>query len=175
MLLNDISKVPDTKFRILNKYLETNYGFKLSENLTREGVNKILEQLEQEILELKIDGNDAKSSPEISKRLLILEGIKYLKEYADSMVFESPDLKRVLEGMTDYVCECFRLSGVGQDDFESALQDAMKHYRSSKYRFPDATVEDRVRQMSMDRLFPGHTNQSMTAVLPMVAETEFVR
>ena len=101
MLLNDISKVPDTKFRILNQYLEKNYGFRLSENLTREVVNEILEQLEQEILELKIEGSDAKSSPEISKRLLILEGIKYLKEYAESMVFESPDLQRVLEGMTD--------------------------------------------------------------------------
>jgi len=175
MLLNDISKVPDTKFRILNQYLEKNYGFRLSENLTREGVNEILEQLEQEILELKIEGSDAKSSPEISKRLLILEGIKYLKEYAESMVFESPDLQRVLEGMTDYVCECFRLSGVGQDDFDSALSDAMNHYRSSKYRFPDATIEDRVRQMAMDRLFPGHASQSMTAVLPMVPETEFGR
>ena len=70
MLLNDIGKSPDTTFRKINQHLETNYGFKIAEDVSDRDLVAIMEQIEEEITELKIKGDDAKASPEISKRLL---------------------------------------------------------------------------------------------------------
>ena len=151
MLLNDIGKSPDATFRRINQHLETNFGFKIAENVSDKDLLIIMEQMEEEITNLKIIGNDSKSSSEISKRLLILEGIKNLREYA-YMQFQSPDLEKVIRGMVDFVVNDFKLCGTHQGSFEESINDAMKQYRSSKYRFPDNMIEDRVRQEAMDRL-----------------------
>ncbi len=151
MLLNDIGKSPDTTFRKINQHLETNYGFKIAEDVSDRDLVAIMEQIEGEITDLKIRGNDAKDSPEISKRLLVLEGIKTLREFS-IMQFQSPDLENVINGMCDFVSNHFRLSGMHHADFEESVKDAMKHYRSSKYRFPDDLIEQRVRQGAMSKI-----------------------
>lgn len=151
MLLNDIGKSPDATFRKINQHLESNYGFKISEDVSDKDLVSIMEQIEEEITDLKVKGDDAKTSPEISKRLLVLEGIQSLREFA-ILQFQSPDLEHVLQGLSDYVCDHFRISGTSQSDYEEAVNDAMKHYRSSRYRFPDDLVEQRVRQMSMSKI-----------------------
>lgn len=151
MLLNDIGKSPDTTFRKINQHLEANYGFKIAEDVSDRDLVAIMEQIEGEITDLKIKGDDAKESPEISKRLLVLEGIKTLREFA-IMQFQSPDLENVINGMCDFVCKHFRLGGMHHADFEESIRDAMKHYRSSKYRFPDDLIEQRVRQGAMSKI-----------------------
>jgi len=151
MLLNDIGKSPDTTFRKINQHLETNYGFKIAEDVSDRDLVAIMEQIEEEITELKIKGDDAKASPEISKRLLVLEGIKTLREFA-ILQFQSPDLDRVVGDMVDFVVKDFRLSGQHHGDFEQSIKDAMKQYRSSKYRFPDDAIEQRVRQGAMSQI-----------------------
>jgi lipoate-protein ligase A len=151
MLLNDIGKSPDATFRRINQHLETNYGFKISEDASDKDLVSIMEQIEDEITDLKIKGNDAKISPEISKRLLVLEGMRSLREFA-MMQFQSPDLDFVVDGLSDYVADCFKLSGTTQADYEEAMRDAMKHYRSSRYRFPDDMIEQRVRQQAMMKI-----------------------
>lgn len=151
MLLNDIGKSPDATFRKINQHLESNYGFKISEDVSDKDLVSIMEQIEEEITDLKVKGDDARTSPEISKRLLVLEGIQSLREFA-MLQFQSPDLEHVLNGLSDFVCDHFRIGGTTQADYDDAIRDAMKHYRSSRYRFPDELVEQRVRQMSMSRL-----------------------
>jgi len=151
MLLNDIGKSPDATFRKINQHLETNYGFKIAEDVSDKDLVAIMEQIEEEITELKIKGDDSKSSPEISKRLLVLEGIRTLREFA-LIQFQSPDLDHVVNGLADFVCDSFRISGTTHQDFEECVRDGMKHYRSSRYRFPDDMIEERVRQCAMSRL-----------------------
>ena len=151
MLLNDIGKSPDTTFKKINQHLQTNYGFKISEDVSDKDLVQIMEKIEEEIADLKIKGDDAKSSPEISKRLLILEGIQSLREFAIFQI-QSPDLDYVIKGLSDYVHDSFRLGGTTHEDFDECVRDGMKHYRSSKYRFPDDMIEQRIRDAAMLRL-----------------------
>ena len=167
MLLNDIGKSPDTTLRKINQHLESNYGFKIAEDVSDHDLVAIMEQIEEEITELKVKGNDSKESPEISKRLLVLEGMRTLREFA-ILQFQSPDLENVVNGMCDFVCKNFRLSGMHHADFDDSVNDAMKHYRSSKYRFPDDMIEQRVRRGAMQRL------QSMSNLTPGAGEAPTV-
>ena len=141
MLLNDIGSVPNTKFKKINQYLETNYGFKLAEDIDGKNLALIVEQIQDEITQLKIQGGNAKESPEISKRLMILEGIQSLNEFAMLQSYHQPEFENVVKNLSDYVTDSVRLG----DDLEDAIRQAMKEYRSSRYRFPDEIVEDRVR------------------------------
>lgn len=151
MLLNDIGKSPSTTFKKINQHLEANYGFRIAEDTSDRDLVAIMEKIEEEITDLKIKGDDSKASPEISKRLLVLEGIKTLREFA-ILQFQSPDLENVVNGMIEFVVEHFRLSGSSHSDFEEAIRDAMKQYRSSKYRFPDDLIEQRIRQGAMAKI-----------------------
>lgn len=171
MLLNDIGKSPNTTFRKINQHLETNYGFKIAEDASDDDLVAIMEQIEEEITELKIKGGDSKVSPEISKRLLVLEGIKSLREFA-LIQFQSPDLERVVGGLADFVHDSFRLSGTTHQDFDECIRDGMKHYRSSKYRFPDDMVEQRVRQMVMSKIHSPAAMGGMSAEQPAFGEED---
>lgn len=160
MHLTEIGKSPDATFKKINQHLETNYGFKISEDVSDKDLVAIMEQIEEEISELKVKGDDSKASPEISKRLLVLEGIRNLREFA-MMQFQSPKLNSVVQNLVDFVVDTFEISGFhGQIDFERALEHAMDEYRSSRYRFPDEMIEQRVRQEAMAKI---QTDQSSNA------------
>jgi hypothetical protein len=149
MLLNDIGKTPDITFIKINRYLEENYGIKISKDCEISELSVIAEKIEGEVVDLKLRGEDAKHSAEISKRLLILEAVKTLQE---SMMIKSPDFDKVISGMADFVCDSFCLSGTNEGDFDTCLKDAMNHYRSSKYRFPDDMVESLVKEKAMAKV-----------------------
>lgn len=152
MLLNDIGKAPTTTLKKINQYLEANYQFKISESVQDQDLVAIMEQIQEEITDLKIKGEDAKASPEISKRLLVLEGIKSLREFA-MVQFQSPLLDKVVKNLVDFVVDTFHISGYqGHTDFEKAMEKAMDEYRSSRYRFPDDMIEQRVRQEAMQQI-----------------------
>lgn len=154
MLLNDIGKAPYASFNRINHHLQSNYGFKITETASENDLSIIIEKIEEEITDLKIKGDDAKTSPEISKRLLILEGLRNLREFA-MIGLKSPKLEHVISNLTDFVVETFEITALHEtcnDDFEHALQRAMDEYRSSRYRFPDDYVENRVRQAAMERI-----------------------
>ena len=151
MLLNDFGKSPDAIFRRINQHLETNYGFKISEDVSDKDLVSITEQIEEEITDLKVKGDDAKSSSEISKRLLVLEGIKSLKEFAITQL-RSPKLDTVIGNLVDYVVDTFEITGKDSVDFERAVERAMDEYRSSRYRFPDDFIEHRVRHDALSRI-----------------------
>lgn len=151
MILKELGKSPDTTFRKINQHLETNYGFRIAEDVSDKDLVAIMEQIESEIVELKIKGDNSKASPEISKRLLVLEGLSSLREFA-MMNFQSPDLDHVVGSLADYIHNAFCLAGTTHADFEECVRDGMKHYRSSKYRFPDDMIEQRIRDMAMSKI-----------------------
>jgi len=171
MLLNDIGKVPTTTLKKINQHLQSNYGFTINESAKDRDLELIMEQIQEEITELKIKGDDAKKSPEISKRLLVLEGIRNLREFA-LMQFQSPMLDHVVNGMTDYVVDAFHICGTCMDDFEDAIRDAMKEYRSSRYRFPDDLIEQKVRSAAMAKLQANSANQLPAMMEEMTEEDE---
>jgi len=145
MLLNDIGRTSITTLKKINQHLESNYGFRITENVKDRDLISIMETINDEITDLKMQGNDAKTSPEISKRLLVLEGIKTLREFA-ILQFQSPDLEMVISKMTNAIVDNFKVCGTTMADFDEAVKDAMKVYRSSKYRFPDDYIEKRIRE-----------------------------
>jgi ribosome-binding protein aMBF1 (putative translation factor) len=159
MLLNDIGKSPDSTFRKINQHLETNYGFKIAEDVSDKDLVAIMEQIEDEVSDLKLKGDVAKTSSEISKRLLVLEGLQALKEYS-MMSFQSPKLNTVVSNLADYVVDAFEISGMSQADFDKALNIAMDEYRSSRYRFPDELITQKVRQEAMSRIQANNLDDS---------------
>lgn len=170
MLLNEIGKSPTTTLRKINQHLETNYGFKISESVQDQDLVAIMEQIRDEITELKIKGDDAKSSPEISKRLLVLEGITSLREFA-MIQFQSPLLDKVIGNLVDFVVDTFHISGYqGQTDFDKAVEKAMDEYRSSRYRFPDDMIEQRVRQEAMSQLQTSQPSPTTPQPSPMMED-----
>ena len=169
MLLNDIGSDPTTTLRKINQHLESNYGFKITEDVKDQDLVAIMETIQDEISDLKIKGNDAKGSPEISKRLLVLEGIKTLREFA-VMQFQSPKLETVVRSMVDFVIDSFHNSGTSMSDFDEAVKDAMKVYRSSQYRFPDDYIQQRVHQAALDECSSASQPPVMGA--PMMEEDE---
>lgn len=168
MLLQDIGKSPNATFRRINHHLEANYGFKISESTSDKDLVAIMEQIEDEITDLKIRGDDAKSSSEISKRLLVLEGVRSLREFALEQ-FQSPKLNQVVQGLAEFVAGEFEVSGYdGAPDFEKAMQYAMDHYRSSRYRFPDDIIEQRVRAEAMSIIRAAQDSNAKTNPMPNV-------
>ena len=147
MLLNDIGSTPTATLRKINQHLETNYGFKITESFQAKDISSIMETIGTEITELKLKGDDARSSPEISKRLLILEGLETLREYA-IMQMQTPKKALVISALIDGVINDFHRS----DDFEKSFDRAMDTYRSSEFRFPDSEVEEAVRSGAYTKL-----------------------
>ena len=154
MLLNDIGKSPTSTFKRINQHLESNYGFKISEDVSDKDLVMIIERIEDEITELKIKGDDAKASPEISKRLLVLEGVRQLRESVlTQMQMQTPGYDKALQGLTNFVLELYTITATKASAamaFENAIARAMDEYRSSKYRFPDDEVEANVRNNAAD-------------------------
>lgn len=149
MLLRDIGKNPDSVLKRINRHLESNYGFVITETVDKHQLADVIETIEQEIHNLKLSGESAKTSSEISKRLLILEGLRSLSES-----FKSPDFDNLIECLADCVVEFLRKTSTSDDpeNFENAICDAMTEYRSSEYLFPDIDVENALRSRAMDRL-----------------------
>lgn len=150
MLLNDIGNDPSSTLKKINQHLESNYGFKITEDINEQDLVSIMETIQEEISDLKMRGDDSKASPEISKRLLILEGLRSMQEGFTMMSFQSPKLDYVVNCLKDYVVDYFHKAGMGMSDFNKAVAEAMSEYRSSKYRFPDNVIEQRVRQAALE-------------------------
>ena len=146
MLLNDIGKSPDKIFKSVNKHLTTNYGISISESTSVKEIGRIIESIEDEIAALKLRGNNSMKSPEISKRLLILEGLKSLKE---NVIFQSSELEPLITGMVELIVDHFNKCGMHEDDFNDAINHAMVEYRKSVYDFPNDYIESRIRDGAM--------------------------
>jgi hypothetical protein len=166
MILNNIGRRPIATFRKINHYLEENHGFKISKNLGEADLQIAFQKVYEEIKQLKLQGDTALRSPEISKRLLVLEALKSLKE--DQMV-QSPVFQSIKKNLVDYIVDFVTLESTGPEDFNSifdeAIKNGMREYRSSRYRFPEARLEQEVREDAGFQL-----NMRMNGTEPIVDE-----
>lgn len=148
MFLGDIGKNSTTRFKKINRYLKENHGITLSSELDDESITAAFQTIYEEITEFKMQGHNSLTSPEISKRLLVLEGLRTLME---GNVKLSPVFQSVLRNLVDYVVEEVSLEYSGHTPvdfdqvFDETVRNAMREYRSSHYRFPDSVVEQELR------------------------------
>lgn len=156
MRLNDIGRVPATTLKKINQHLESNYGFKITEDIPSCDLDTIMETVRDEIVELKITGNTAKESSEISKRMLVLEGLETLREFA-VMQMPTPKHDMLIDALTAHVIKEFHNNATPhnhQEAFDDAISDAMKAYRGCECTMPDDYIEQTIRQHAMAKINP---------------------
>lgn len=155
MILSDIGRSPESVLRRINRHLQENYGFVITENAEYNELAGIADRVYSEIVELKLGGMCSNNSPEISQRLLILEGLKTLAES-----YKSPDYDTLIDQMANCVVDYLRRTSAedSEENFNDAVKDAMRIYRSSEYQFPDFTVETAIRDAAAIKL--GSVKQS---------------
>ena len=155
MLLESFNNSKRIGFKKINKLLKENYGIKMSPTVATSKLLKVSELIQENIRDLKISGACANTSPEISKNLLILEGIRnivndrevYNEGFGDGYQMVNP-YKNVLQWLSEFVCNNVELG----DPFNDALANAMKEYRSSQWRFPDDKIQMDLRDLATANL-----------------------
>lgn len=151
MLLKQLTTSTDRKLAKINRYLKESFGFTLNSNVKTETLEKMYEKLERELHEMKLDNKTPQDS-EYSKKLLMREGIVSLLEkqtLTENVGLQVQDIKnKVVAWLCDYACQCINIG----DSVDDAVNDAMRHYRSSKYRFPDQVVEQLLRNSIHEKM-----------------------
>lgn len=151
MLLKQLTTSTDRKLAKINRYLKESFGFTLNSNVKTKTLEKMYEKLEQELHEMKLDNKTPQDS-EYSKKLLMREGIVSLLEkqtLTENVGLQVQDIKnKVVAWLCDYACQCINIG----DNIDDAVNDAMRHYRSSKYRFPDQIVEQLLRDSIHEKM-----------------------
>jgi len=166
MLLNEITTSDELKIKKINKVLKETFGFTLVSEVKTGTLNTLYTQIADDLYNLKLNLNTAKD-PAYVQKLLVLEGLKILIEKNNKRLDEAGVLAgkgsraftRILDELqkfVDRVCEM-------GDDYEEAIKDAMKHYRSSKYRFPDEVVEFELRKATEDDCTDTHLDEVFEA------------
>lgn len=140
-------------FNKVNKLLKEGYGITISEKISYATVRKTICLLEDEIQKLKLNGATVKTCPQISKNLLILEGMRTLEAKGKLMELRkdfsaSGPYLRVVSWLANYIADAVEVG----DDMDDAVVQAMKEYRSSKWRFPDEFVEYDARNKATELL-----------------------
>jgi len=153
MLLNEITTSDDLKIKKINDVLQKTYGFTLVSEVKTGTLNNLYTQIADDLYDLKLDLSTAKS-PAYMQKVLVLEGLKILIKKNNTRLEEAGVLAgkggraftRILTDLTAFVDKVCEMG----DDYEEAIKDAMKHYRSSKYRFQDEVVEYELRKATVD-------------------------
>lgn len=149
MLLRDIAD-KQRGFKKVNTYLKETFGFSLSSDVSREQLLSAKKEIVETVRYLKIQKNLTPKDSELSKQLLVLEGINILlsddqKEdlHERASLSTKGDYARIVDYLKDFVMKNIDVG----DDLDDAVTQAMKEYRSSKYRFPDYDIEYDVRDL----------------------------
>ncbi len=171
MLLNELATSSDTKIRKINQVLKETFGFTLVSEVESGKLNTLYTKISDDLYDLKLDLSTVKS-PDYMQKVLVLEGLRLLieKNKLEEGLRHGPGgnaYEKVNKWLSEFVhnaCE------VG-DDYEEAIRDAMKQYRSSKYRFLDAEVEQDLRKVTYECSSEG-VEEYTSASYPMVEEKE---
>lgn len=138
MLLESFDKANKVGFKKINKMLKENYGITLSSRISATKLHETTMIIKESITELKLSGHNAHKSRELSRNLLILQGLNELT--LNRRVFENYSMtgpySKVVRWLADYIAKNAELG----DDFMEAVAQAMREYRSSKWRFPDGQI-----------------------------------
>lgn len=151
MLLRELATSNDRKIAKINRVLKETYGFTLNSDVEIPKIVALQEKVAAELHALKMNQVTAKDSRYV-KAVLVQEGLGMLvtKLYESSVApVVGPGaqaFQRVLSWLSDYVRQACEVG----DDHDEAVYEAMKQYRSSKYRFDDALVEFELRKATAD-------------------------
>lgn len=157
MLLEDFRKNSVKKFKKINKMLGEQYGISISTKTTVGELEKSQTEVYENVQQLKVNGSVSNNCPELSKNLLVLEGIevilerKRVDEQHAELQSSGPYL-RVIDWLSDFVAKNIELG----DEEDDALSQAMKEYRSSKWRFPDELIRHDCRKKAQMLLSQRH-------------------
>jgi predicted nucleic-acid-binding protein len=160
MLLQDFDFNRDTKLGKINSFLRENFGFTLDSEVSVEDLNNIKSDIKKNVMTLKIKENMSPKDPELVKQLLMLEGVNLLisgKKQLNESGSVGPASRvytKVIDNLANFVVQNVEVG----DDEEEAIKHAMKHYRSSKYRFPDYEIEYDLKN-KVQELLPNIGNQ----------------
>ena len=141
MLLDEFNSSATKKFNKVNKLLKEEYKFTIPKSISSKKLFQLTDMVAEEIQSLKANGKDARTCPEISRNLLILEGLKSLSEHIklNEMGYRmSGPYQSVIDWLGNFIADSCEVG----DDFDDACSQAMKEYRSSKWRFPDTDIEN---------------------------------
>lgn len=169
MLLSHLNNNSQKKLNKINRYLNESFGFTLKSNVKKEILEKMYKSLEQELYEMKVNNLTPQDS-EYSKKLLMKEGISFLLE---NTALPVEDIKnKVVSWLCDYACKCINIG----DSIDDSVNDAMRHYRSSKYRFPDQMIEQLLRDRINEKMGgvrqPTTLYDNMEETAPLVGVAE---
>jgi len=145
MLLNELTTSDEKRIAKINRALKESYGFTLNSSV---GINKLQSlhaKVTNDLYSLKLNQATARDAEYIEK-VLVKEGLEILRE---SAMMAGPG-GRALERVVGLLSEFVRHACEVGDEYEEAIRDAMKQYRSSKYRFNDDHVEYEVRNLTAD-------------------------
>lgn len=143
MFLESLDSNNDKMLKKINKFLKESYGFTLSENSDVNKLCKIHKKMKDKIEDLTLKENFHKD-PTYSKAIMVMKGIEAILEKRKEQLEEvrsdfmnSGTYRKTIERLTNQAIDSMEIG----DSFEEAIEDAMKEYRSSIYRFPDYYVE----------------------------------
>jgi len=163
---DNFSSTPEKKLKKVNSILKRQFGMVIKPDADLNTLKSMKENVMRSIDNLKISGRVSNRDPELSKNLLILEGVKaviekhQLNEYDGHM---AQRFGKVVDWLVDYVYKNIELG----DDFEEAMAEGMKQYRSSKYRFDDLDVQTQVRSRVMQALKKNHMDEGGMPMLDL--------
>lgn len=146
MLLSELTISNKKRIAKINATLKESYGFTLKSDVKVGQLRRLHEKVTDDLYKLKLNQSTARDK-EFVEKLLVQEGLSILLQ--EAQILSGPGgraFQRVITWLAGYVrsaCE------VG-DDYDEAIYEAMKEYRSSKFRFDDDVVEYELRKATED-------------------------
>lgn len=175
MLLEEFKKDSSKRFKRINRMLGERYGITISPKTSQRKLEQARDEVFETVQQLKINGSVSRTCPELSKNLLILECVeslienKRLDELRQDFSSSGP-YRRVIDWLSDFVAQNLELG----DDIEDACDQAMKEYRSSKWRFPDEAVRFDCRAKAIEKVGQReHAFESSDCMIDTETEAEF--
>lgn len=153
MLLKDLQSNNTRKMEKINKLLRERFGFSLASEIETGKLNRLYTKIADDLYNLKLDLSSMRDK-EYTQKLLVAEGLKMMLASRRERVEElreshlvGPGARRYEAALQAASADVEHACSVG-DDYEEAIKDAMKAYRSSELRFPDEMFEFDLRDMT---------------------------
>lgn len=135
MLLKDFRSTNDRQISAVNEFLSENFGVKLNPS-DIDGMISTRDSLAESLSNMKKDSYTM-TDQWYTKLHLTVNALSMMIESEQDSERKHRAYKTNMDALFQY---CVNLVDIG-DDPEDAVRDAMRQYRSSKYRFPDGEVE----------------------------------
>jgi len=137
----------------INHLLRERFGFSLASDISTGKLDTLYTKIADDLYNLKLDLRNVQSK-DYAQKLLVAEGLKMMlddrKEKIEALReahLVGPGARRYEAALEAAAADVEHECSVG-DDYEDAIKDAMKAYRSSELRFSDEMFEFDLREMT---------------------------